>query len=241
MKRIFNKLAFKRAYNRYISSIPTAVLLTVVVSVFLVFTIELWLKSIPEIFPWGAELGNIISNLSMAIISSFIFYYLVVHLQKVKDGINIDYFVYEKNTQIISIYVQQVSALAKACDFKLKGTFVEEDELLELFSKIKPQDKAPLASFDLKQAFNWLHYFDDSRVRTQKIINKLIEKLQFLDSDLIKLLSQIDDCSHFHISEQLPKSIVGNSLENWADTFYQYSQHCKALDSYNRNHLIRKL
>lgn len=52
------------------------------VSVVAVVGIEFFLRDIPEIIPKGAEIGEVVYRLSLSYISSYIFYFVVVHLIK---------------------------------------------------------------------------------------------------------------------------------------------------------------
>ncbi len=73
--------------------------------------------------------------------------------------------------------------------------------------------------------------------RTQNFI-KNICKNAFLDAELVRLLVEIDDCSHFGVIDSTINMQLKNSdMSAWAGTFYDYSILCKKLENYNENKL----
>ena len=50
------------------------------ISVFSVLIMDLWLNSVPEWFPFGAELGALYYKICLAFITGLIFYFINVHL-----------------------------------------------------------------------------------------------------------------------------------------------------------------
>lgn len=72
-----------------------------VISILIIITNDFVLEDITEIVSFGHELGNVLSNLSMAFISSYIFYYVVVVLKERKDKLNINITVHEWTNQLV--------------------------------------------------------------------------------------------------------------------------------------------
>ena len=62
--------------------------------------------------------------------------------------------------------------------------------------------------------------------------------MPFLDSKLVRLLAEIDDCSHFGVIEStLNLKFGNNNMSAWASSFYEYSIKCKELEQYNEKNL----
>lgn len=68
-----------------IKSLRPILWLFLIFSVSIIVTIDFWLIKIPEIWSFGNISGKILREISISYISSFIFYYIVVHLKEQKD------------------------------------------------------------------------------------------------------------------------------------------------------------
>ena len=63
--------------------------------------------------------------------------------------------------------------------------------------------------------------------------------MPFLDSELVKIIAHIDDCSHFSIIDLLSSIKFNNkSMENFADSFFKYAKLCQELEVYYNKKLI---
>lgn len=55
--------------------------LALIIAIVSVVLMEAYLFDIPEIVPWGEELGNIYYKLCLSLMASYIFYFIVIHLK----------------------------------------------------------------------------------------------------------------------------------------------------------------
>lgn len=227
MKFINNILAV----NRYLN-------FTLIIAIGSVIVMEAYLFDIPEIVPWGEEFGAIYYKLSLSLMASYIFYFIVIHLKSQLDKENINAFVATKSFGVIGDYISQIEALKKEVNFSIEENYLLKKEIEEIFKAINPKNNAPLLLGQFGNYANWLQYMSYYKDRTQKLIQKIFIKMPFLDSKLVRLLAEIDDCSHFVIIESTLNLQFGNNdMSAWASTFYEYSVKCKELDKYNEKNL----
>lgn len=224
---------------KYITSVEPTINVILLISLLSIVFMESWLNSVPEFFSWGAEFGRVYFKICLSIVSSYIFYFFVVHIKSIKDKENISFFVSKKVKNIIWSYKSQIDELKKEADFSTEKSYLELDEVQNILKSIDPNGKAPLVINTLGNYGSWKQYFEYHTERSQAFIKKIFVKMPFLDSKLVRLLSNIDDCSHF-MSVDLMKNMVirKQSMEGWAKSFYEYSIYCKDLEIYYNKELI---
>lgn len=224
--------------RKYIISVGPAINIALLVAISSVMVMEVWLNHIPELVPWGQEVGNIYYKVCISIVSSYIFYFIVIHLKNVKDKENINVYVSEQVKLIINEHHSQLNALSKESNINIKSKFPTSDEIIGIFSKVNPNSDAPMINPAGKYV-NWIQFFYSSKIRTEKTISKVLSKMPFLDSELVSLLVKIDDCSHFGGLEHIVNIKFRNSdLSQWASGFSKYSETCKALEEYRERVLF---
>lgn len=208
-----------------------------IASVASILTMDFYLKDIGEVVSWGSEFGEIYYRLCLSIIASYIFYFIVIHLKSMRDKENINTFVSSKVSQILGDYRSQLSEIKKVSNLKDDKTTYELEEWKNLLIKISPKAPAPLI-LGTRYA-TWMQYFSYYNKRTQSHIQKIFVNMPFLDSELVKILAHIDDCSHFSVIDLV--SSVGfknENMENFADMFLGYAELCQQLDEYYNKKLF---
>ena len=212
--------------------------LALVISIVSVVVIEAYLLEIPEIVSWGAEFGAVYYKLCLSIMASYIFYFIVVHLKVQADKENINAFVATKAYGVVRNYKAQLQALKKAAAFTADTEYLTKEEVEQVFKAINPLDNAPLLLRQLGNHANWLQYMKYHNDRTQELIKKTFVKMPFLDSKLVRLLAEIDDCSHFNTIDFFVNTHLRNKdMSAWAGHFFEYSIKCKELQEYNEKRL----
>ncbi len=197
---------------------------------------DIYLFHRPEIVPWGAEFGRIYYTLCISMMASYVFYFIVVHLKEQADKENINAFVKNKVLGIINEHKSLINELKKAANCHSEETYLHKGQVEEVFRAINPKGKAPLLLGQSGQHANWMFYLKYHNERVQKSIQKIFVKMTFLDSRLVAILADIDDCHHFNAIEAMAgMQFSNNDLHAWANMFYQYSLLINQLeDYYNR-------
>lgn len=212
--------------------------ITLLVAILSILLMEAYLKDVPENVAWGAEFGVVFYKLCLSIMASYIFYFIVVHLKSQSDKENINAFVATKSYRVVGEYKSQIQEIKKATNTVSGDEFLTKNEIQTMFQSINPKNNAPLILGQLGKSANWIQYMAYHKERTQKLVQKIFVKMPFLDSELVRLLAEIDDCSHFGMIEStLNMQFKNGNMSAWASTFYDYSVKCKELQKYNEKKL----
>lgn len=204
----------------------------------IVAAMELFLKKIPEKFEYGQESGEILYRICVSIVSSFIFYFFVVHLKAEKDKENISVYVAKKVKRIFGRCLGQLNDLAKHGGIAEDLLWDSADDINRIFLTINPNQPAPLIiSMPITYA-TWLQYFDFYRSDASAAIDKIFRKMPFLDTELVALLGKLEDSTHFMmVGSGVGLPVRNTDMQAWASSFYDYVQICKEIRAYYQNKL----
>lgn len=199
---------------------------------------DFWLFNIPQIWWKGHELGLIIYTISMSVIAASVFYILTNHYREYREKKHIYPYVKQKLTYIIKDGISMFSGLAREANVNLKAQYPTTEELSIICELIHPLSKAPLtfgAGRSLTQA-NWKEYFGYIQGRSKEHINKILNKLIFLEPDIIELLGTFED-NVFFVQTELLKNIEtrNEDLKGYKDSFDEYIILLKKLEEYRDN------
>ena len=223
---------------KYITSVRPAINIVLLFAIVSIVIMEGWLNSIPELVSWGSEFGEVYFKICLSIISSYVFYFIVVHVKSVQDKENIGVFVSGKVRNVIGDYKSQINELKKAANNTSESEYLEKGEIESIFKSINPKSQAPLLLGGLGNYANWLQYLDYHKSRSQGFIQKVFIKMPFLETELVSLLAKIDDCTHFMVLGHTANRQLNNTdMEAWASGFYDYALLCKELENYHEKHL----
>ncbi|MFA7610171.1 MAG: hypothetical protein WCY51_01655 [Sulfurimonas sp.] len=224
----------------YILSVPIVLNIILAIAILSVIVMDVFLKDIPEIVPWGYEFGYIYYKLCLSLFASYIFYFIVIHIKLERDKENVNVFISNKIFLIIGDYKSQIDAIKKETNTSIEKQYLNEIDIETMFQQLNPKGKAPLVLGNINNYANWMQYFSFYKDRTQKTIQKIFVHMPFLDSKLVKILAHIDDCEHFTVIELLSNMTFGNSdMKSFASSFYKYSMLCKELEDYGNKKMIK--
>lgn len=145
-----------------------------------------------------------------------------------------------KSYGVIGDYKTQIQELKKEVNSTISDDYLSKEQIEDVFNMIDPKNNAPLLLGQFGSYANWIQYMSYHKDRTQKLIQKVFIKMPFLDSKLVQLLAEIDDCTHFrHIESTLNLKFANNNMSAWAGSFYEYSIKCKELEEYNEKNLSK--
>jgi len=221
----------------YVRSVNLVLTILVVAAIISIIIMEGWLLDIPEIVTWGSEFGSVYYKLCIAMISSYIFYFIVVHLKNMRDKEWLDPVVSRHVAEIVGNYKFQIRAIKHEAGIDSeKEYFIWNDDkarLIEIFSKVKTKGKTPLIN-DAGVAFSWLEFLHLMMRKTMTDINFLLEKIQFLDSELVNILSLIQYCEYFQTIDLIvrQREFENEDLSFFGELFYMYGTYCAYLETY---------
>lgn len=191
-----------------------------------------FLNDIPEAFSGAYELGVVSEAVLVSLVSSYVFYLLVVHAKETSDRAILGPFVRKHAGIVVSRCKLQLEELSKASKVSLALSTVTSTAVSEAFSHIDPRSSAPMILLETPLLHaNWIQYFDEHAKVSKESIRKLFDQLPFLDVEFVRILTEIDDCHHVnHLSYQAPKDLRNPDLGAWANAFYKYCAFCRELE-----------
>lgn len=77
-------LLMRNLFNN-IKTLPKALLVLCGIAIFYIILYSFWFINMPDLFPHADKLGQVPFEIAVAIISSLIFFIIVVHLKEEKD------------------------------------------------------------------------------------------------------------------------------------------------------------
>lgn len=163
------------------------------ISIVSVVLVKVTLADIPENWKYGHETGEIVYDLSLAYIGSWIFYIVVVVIPKKRNDKNINF---HARILVDSIFYTGHGVLhglsSKVTDFEREMT---EEEFINLCTKIGPESMQDYFSTPTKQfPITYLDHIIQVKERVNTDAQKLFLYIPHLDPELIKLVNDIIYC-----------------------------------------------
>lgn len=183
-----------------------------------------------EFIPKGHEIGGILANLSLAYISSYIFYIVVVLHQENKNKKNIYSTIYNLSNQLVGRGNSVVTILAFANQFdkdNLTKTITKE-EFFELCRNTNPKEICPNRGFGTAGNFIPATYsqliYNDSYSNARVLIRDIFVYMPFLESDFIRLLNKLKESKFFIMAGVLenPHNYDDTDFKTIAESMYEY-------------------
>lgn len=224
---------------RYISSLRRDLTIVLLCSVVMLMLIDFWFIDIPELFYGAYKLGQLVYNICVSYISAFIFYFLVVHIKEQKDKNNLNTYISLKVSGVIGNAKCLIKDMAKAAQVTMINDFPSKDEMSNIYEGLDPHKDAPLLISNNNIRADWIQYCLYSNNKSHEVTCKLITIMPFLDSRLISLLSEIEDCSYFYFINFLKDT---RNMDNTDMTFIrsildEYLELIKLLEKYSKKNL----
>lgn len=186
--------------------------LLLIISVLCILFILFFSKFIPSYFYGGQKLEDIFLNLSLAIISSYIFYAIVVHRKLRKDTENINVFLGKLVHNLLEEYQNYLIVL----DERLKSISpLDENEVKELCLSIKLNEESTMCYDPDRPKFMSFKMFIYYSLITQKRLAQDIYVLMpFLDSTFVRVLSDITTSTLYSKIEFFNPNVQNMTNEN---------------------------
>ncbi|MCK5335511.1 MAG: hypothetical protein KAQ67_05080 [Gammaproteobacteria bacterium] len=187
-----------------------------------------------EIFPGGAKLGDILSNLSLAFIASYIFYVVVIHFKYIKDKEHLDPYIALKSRQVVASIRELTGTLIRKADGEPENKYPSKLEFKEITKKTHFKDPAPDAYRMMLPDMNTMWDFSNywKKLCEERLKDVLTLSL-FLESEHIKLLLNIQEDGFYSIMGMFEEMELNNNFSSVSNSLYSLSQSAKKLDEYN--------
>mgnify|MGYP003981341335 CR=1 FL=1 len=104
-----------------------------------------------------------------------------------------------KVNSILKYFEEQYSIMAIAAKMIELGDVANpsDEQIKEVLSKLNPKASSIMASVQEKRKLNWLEFMNQYNQRTILLIDEIYKIMPFLDTELISLLGELQNCYHF--------------------------------------------
>jgi len=198
-----------------------------------------YLLTIPEMVPFGYEIGKILNRLSFAYVGAFIFFFLNVHIRNYRIKLSIHRYVWNKSVKISNICNKVQMAINNASNNNFQRPLsIEEIECCT--KKIDPYTpfRSPISNVDVVSQ-HWFDFFRFVRNESKEHIDSLLGLTEFLDEEFLEILTNLDDCLENHIDYSRGEKIrvQNDTLEFFSIALNQYIQNIEELNEYRNKNL----
>jgi hypothetical protein len=193
---------------------------------------------VPEKWKYGHETGEIVYDLSLAYIASWIFYIVVVVVPKTRNEKNIN----SHTSRIVDSIVYTGNGLLHGLSSTIDDREREmtEDEVLALCNRIGPDSIQDLfITVTEKYPITYLQHINSVRERVKTESQKLFIYISHLDSELIRLTNDIVYCQlmvHLDIYFQ-DKQYRHPTFENISSALYDFYKKIRRLKEYRQKNM----
>lgn len=181
---------------QYLLKVRKDLLFLLLIAIFTYILIEFWFINYIELFPGAFKVGQFFSKLSISYISAFIFYFIVVHIKSEKDKANVNEFVGHKVYSIITCANLFIQPLLQKDNPKAKFEDFDLNNLKKLLRSIDRNSKEAPYLINNENA-TWLVWFEYLKNSTFDSINNIFNRYQYVDTNLIKLITRIENSLFF--------------------------------------------
>ncbi len=171
-------------------------------------------------------------QLEIAYIIGYGFYFLTVLIPEKKNTKNINVYVIPRTKNIIGDGYSVFNEIAKKAGVPRSKFPPTNEELENILQKVNPQiGDAPMVTPDLHNV-GWIQYLNNMRLRSQGFIKKIIDRMPFLNTDLLRFLTQIDDNPYFHYVETITTPITNKDLTFLTSVLLSYFNDINSLEKF---------
>ena len=223
--------AFFSTAPKYLNWIALLAFVLLVLKIFIA-------NRIPQLFLGAYELGIMVEGVLISVIASCIFYLVVVHTKERRDAKLVTPHIAKWGSLVVRDCKTQLTELSKATDTNLLLDTITEQAVAKALADINPNGEAPMTlGYGENRKANWREYFEHYRIRSKGHIAKLMSQLIFLDSEMVALITKIDDGRHFTFVEMSYGFPMGNKDASvFSEGFFDYCLTCKKLAIYLARH-----
>jgi hypothetical protein len=205
-----------RGYNLFITIGNIAAILIIV------FTQFIWAKT-TEFFPGAANLGNILFNISMSYIVSYIFYVILVYLPEQKNKKYMENEVNKAVQLILGDFYQVNNEMEKVSGhlFNKPTTLSNVEDILRTIHPYATGFKITLINNQFVM-LNWSQCLADTIEESNKKINALLVYMPFLDARLVSVLNRLNSSLYFKCQHAFSTPMNNQDLSVFAQQYHEY-------------------
>jgi hypothetical protein len=207
-------------------------------SIVTIILVKYILADIPEKWKYGHETGEVVYDLSLAYIASWIFYIVVVTIPKNRNEKNINVHISTIVDGIVYTGNGLLHGLSSTIDDQEKE--ITESEFTALCKKIGPDSIQDLfVTVTEKYPITYLQHISSVRERVKTESQKLFIYISHLDPELIRLTNDVIYCQLMvHLDNYfLDKQYRQPTFEHISYALYDFYKKIGHLKEYRQRHL----
>jgi len=225
-------------FKRRIMTMNKLVMCLFYIAVTWVLLMDFWLVNVPARYEFQATIGVLFRNLSFAYITACIFYFINVHIQNYATKVNSYRYINNKIAKFRELGRSLMTSIKEDGGFtEPEDKSLSEQEVIEICLKIHPYREVKLdygrLSIEFKDYYT-LFVFIDSE--TKRLVNDLLAVKESLDSEIMMLLTFIEDCTENHINSSkgrpIKESHSESDLGSYARGIYYYHELCNKIEKH---------
>lgn len=174
----------------------TVLVLLTIISFFVIYLIKILWGNIPEKFQYGSEIGDIVFNLCIGYITSFLFYVLVVWIPEYQTNKRIKKIIQEPLNSVLGLCRNTTDYVVSGVSFREK---LDKNDFVSRCIDVKfdddiSNDVTGLYT-DFKIYYDWFYHH---MVEVNYNIDRIISLPVLLDSELLSILENFKH-SRWHL------------------------------------------
>jgi hypothetical protein len=190
-------------WSKYVASVGWLLNVACLVSALVIVLHDFVFIGWPELFPHGAQLWKLAYQLSLALIASYVFFYMNVHLRRLREQETLRPFLYRHTLYILGDALSINNNLRNASGQGTPSLWPYEDfppsreDLERMCKAVDPHHAVPQFVGD------WFRYLSHQRKRTMDNISRIYTAVPFLEADYLHLLMEFENCHHLKTIDEI--------------------------------------
>lgn len=157
------------------------------------------------------NINNLLRIVSLSYNSSFVFYFIVVYLNEIKERKNSKEYIKSKINEIIGLAEHLRDKIEKIDDIQFINFIPEENALIAKLNKINLEDDAKAQRL---YPFTYEQLFQEHANEIKERIDRLLILLPYMDSRLVNLLNLIYDCPFLKLAtKSSPAKLINQKIK----------------------------
>lgn len=178
----------------------------------------------------SAELGIIYYKICFAYITAFIFYFINVHLQSERTKVKTYKYINNKSARIHRLCDTLISSLRDACGIPHNITLSSKENEISIYCDyIDPRQPFTLGGWYGITFQYWQAAAEFIASENKELTRDLLFVRYSLDSDIVEILTDIDDCIQNSINLSHGRPSANSDMEFYSHGIIQYYSLCNKL------------
>jgi hypothetical protein len=225
-------------WGKYVASVGWLLNAACLVSVLVIVLHDIVFLGWPELFPRGAQLWKLAYGLSLALVASYVFSYMNVHLKRLREQETLRPFLYRHTLYLIGDannivnHLRMASGQGTPSDWPFEDFPPIREELERMCKAVDPHSTAPQFLGD------WFQFLIHQKERTMGNISKIYTAVPFLEADYLHLLMNLEDSHYFtFIDATAALPAAHKDMSVWMSGLDDYFEKARLLRDYAYRHL----